>query len=197
MGMDPVTAGLIMGGGSAILGADAAKKANKQSKKQLALQQKVWETGREDVTSAYDQALGHLQGAGDTAKRQISERGVQQVAGLKSSAIDRGLYGSSFIDSGMRGIGTDVSRGRAAIDEQTAQSIAGVLQGKAGAMASLAGGQSNAIGSWNFSAGQPIDLLGWAKLFSGGAGGGGGGSSPVMPGDGGNYGWSNGSALYG
>lgn len=191
MGADPFTAAMFAG--STIMNADAQSQAQKQQKKQYNSTNALFNSLKPEVRNlyakamrssagGYDAAMAKLQGAGQKAKAGIARSGVQQNAAATDSAISRGLYGSSYLDSLHRGIGADTAQGIAGIDEGTATMLAQLMQqkgtaaanlftGQAGNLSSITANQAGIQSNYQFSPGQPIDMLGWAKLFNSGGGG--------------------------
>ena len=185
---DPITMGL--GLGQMGLGYYEQQQAKKQSHKLYGQSEKAYQQAHDEALRFYDEALAHMSGAGATAKRGLSEQGVRDTASLRSDAISRGLYGTNYVDQGRRAISSDVSRGRASIDEQTASMIAQALMGKASLLSGIDVSHAGGLQNFNVQPGQAPDLLGFAQLFHQGGGGGGGGSQQ-------NQGYGNESNWYG
>jgi hypothetical protein len=167
MGMDPWTAELIGFGASTIMGGDQQEKVNKKEKQRLAAFNKIYAGLNPEVRGLYDKALrgietgyadaaGKLSGAGATAKFDAGVSSKQNVAAQTDSAIGRGLYGTSLVNSIQRGGASDLSRTKSAIDEQTASMLSGLMTGKAHAQASLFGQEAGAISNLGMSQGSGL-----------------------------------------
>ncbi len=159
--------------GNAIQG-NQAKQAQKG---QYANMNKIFAALNPEVRGLYDKALGLMTGAGTTAKREAEQTSNAAMGAGDDSAIGRGLYNSSYLDTMHRGILSDLNQTKAGIDEQTAAQMAGILQGKAGAITQLGLGHAGSINQYQFGQGQGPGMANWAKVFWPNGVGGGGGSS--------------------
>jgi hypothetical protein len=184
--------------GSSVMGGIQENKAKHSQEKQWGVTRKIWTDLDPAIQEIYSKALGsidsgytaaqnNITGVGHNAKMGAAATVKQGVGAQTDSAIGRGLYGTSAIQGIQNAGASTLTKANAGIDEQTAMMLSNLMQQKAGAQAGIYGaqannllgqaqGESNALTSFNFTAGKSpssSDIAGLGtSIFGGGAGSG-------------------------
>lgn len=155
----------VMAGVDILGNAIQGNQAKQAQKGQYANMNRIFANLDPEVRGLYDKALSLMTSSGTAAKRGAEMTSAATLSAGHDSAIGRGLYNSTYLDALNRGATSDLNNTKAAIDERTALNMAGILQGKAGAIANLGMGHANAINEYQFAPGQGPGLANWAKVF--------------------------------
>lgn len=104
---------------------------NQQQNQRFARLQRIGERTRSRALKAQNRALTASRGVSAARQEEVTRSGVRQSASLQQSRISRGLQNTTIAGSEERGVASDVSRRRRAIDADQSLRESGILQGTA------------------------------------------------------------------
>ena len=152
MAYDPfaggISGGLGNGHGGLLKGPDYGevlniyKKAGARVDPFMNLQLAEFRKALQAIMAGYGGARNELTRGADAARRDVITRGVQAQGGLTQNSLTRGLYRTSALGQGMRGITAD-----------TNQSLLGLSSNLATARAGLSAQEGNAIAGARYNIG--------------------------------------------